>query len=320
MIMNSLSDLCFEAFIQDKRTSTDLIIDDLSSKEIIDRQETIVASSSLNTSKLFSNKNGKRGMQKEKSKNDARVETIKKQQLLLSSIQRVEEQTLINVLFPKVKTIFQLLKLIDKTVVKTGNQEHIRSLIFSTLHRVSPPFEIMKSFICVEKPLCTIPINDAVLFIETTPRALVFILKKAPHVVYLIQYGAGVRTFCFHDFFSDKKNERPLDLFWTSSGRYITLTDRKTPVFSFDLFSQREIIDHSRFSTQRYSFTNESVRFLIRLDIADFNPCLTESNKDDILDHRYRFRNTVLNKVFIVFRNDVLNQHLKFKKIMGWNK
>jgi len=323
--MNRLSDLCFETFIQDKRSPSDVIIDDLSSKEIIDRQEMDTVSSSLKVDRLFSNRNGKRGMQKEKidekekSKNDGIIESTRKRKQLLSSIQFVEEQKLINVLFHKVKTIYQLLKLIDKIVVKASNQEHIRSLIFSTLHHVSPPFEIIKSLVSIEKPLCKIPIDDAVLFIETTPRALVFILKKLPSLVYVIDYNFGARTFCLYDFFSDKKNEKPLDLFWTSSGRYITLTEKKTPVLSFDLFSQRET-DHFRFSNQRYSFTNETVNFLIRLDVVGFNPCLTESNNDVILDHRYRFRNTVLDKVFIILKNDALAQHLKFKKIMGWNK
>jgi hypothetical protein len=323
--MNSLSDLCFETFIQHRRIPNDSIIDDVSSIEIRDQSETSTVVSSSEIVGLYSNKKGRRGMQKESEvekrnpESNAVLDVLRNKKTLLSSIDFIEEQKTINVVFPKTKTVYQLLKLIDKTVVKPGNQEHIRSLILTALQRVSPPIEIIKSLTDAKNPLCKIPIGDAILFIETTPRALIFILKKNPQNVYLVNYNGRAQCFSFTDFFSNKKNEKPLDLFWTSSGRYITMTENKNPVFSFDLFSWRKT-DHSRFLNKKCLFTKEPIRFLTRFDKVQFNPCLTESDRTVILDHRYRLKNCIVDKIFITLRNEELSEHLKFKKIMGWNK
>lgn len=315
--MDSLRTICVKTFIDDGRKLGDDIIDNVSTDKTVRSPSQSTAVSKVDTTQLYSNKGKKRGMQRKKetpgykSLEDLRSSS---KTTLLSSISSVVDFTTIQVLLDNVRTVPQLLKVIDKMVIVLGSREFYKGLIFKTLQRVSPKHGFYPNRYLIK--LC---INDSLLFIETTPRALVFIRKKVPSRLKVVGYDGIIHEIYLEQASHENENHKSFDLQWTKCGRYICLFRNRLPCISFDMFSHR-IISNERVLSHAEDYTREPVSFLTRMDAVYFNPSLTLKTEEDILDPRYRLRDSEVSSICVGLMSELLENHQKLNKIMGWYK
>ena len=311
--------MCFESLIDHERKIGDQIVDDVSTEPTIQILKPTTSYREPNMIKLFSNKGGKRGMQRLRKEQQIEEDYFEgsmfKTTTRLSTLLFIQDLSTVHVLLGNVKTPMELLKVIDRMMITPGTIESCRAAITRTLQRINRPH-------CYQgkKHLLKLPIHDCVLFIELTPRGIVYIQNQRPSIVFIVKYDGSQCTYSLpHFHHCTESNRKSFWINWSDCGRYISLYFNDQSLFLFDSFSCR-FLDSSQFNNfDKHVFTHESVKFLYRNAYAFKNPSLCLRNPEDVNDSRYYLSNSKVSYITVSLVHNELENHQKFKTIMGFS-
>lgn len=309
-----LKQLCLEKFVDDERRIGDVVVDDVSTdqkiKEILPQEplcKPIVE-------RIFSSKGRKKGMQARRSTPERRFKSVEELNRLnnttmLSKLRHVKDSRIIRVLFNNVETIPQLLKVVDRIMINQETKEHCRSMIITAIERMEVPYFAQNKF------FVKIAINDCVLFIETTPRALVFVAKSNPSQVVVANYDGNVGYIEVDPKIWESNSTDIVDIHWTFCGRYIYLSLDAGRIYVFDTYLGK-IVENKTDNFYEGKFGNNTAKMLY----SNMFMAIPEIPSLRITSHqRYWFKDTQLSHVGIGFTSKELQNHQKFKIIMGLN-
>jgi hypothetical protein len=329
--VSSLQKLCLDSFLLCRKKEHEFVIDDVSTDEKIIALK-IPVKEDVDWHMFFSTKH-RRGMQREKPLPANPFKSREEMQrslrsVRLSTIHPIYDMQVLKVALENARTIYQFLRIVDRTVITPEIKETCRSLFLRSLAQSS----ILRNVTtyCPE-PVRSIPVDDAVLFVVTTPRALLFIKKKEPDKLYICYFDGTFFTHKIPNLFFHNVSV-PWRAVWTEDGRFVSLfnlsslvdpnvvdpdeDDSDKVVFSFDLLMRRSRNnDHFLAGPSRY--TMKPVRFIYRDDIVDANPTFTVYDPKLYTHAYYCLMNTYVRRFDLFFCEPVLREHQKFREIIG---
>lgn len=307
-----LKQLCLEKFIDSEREIDDSIVDDVSTESDIQKlipKELIQKSS---TTDVFSGKGKAKGMKVKEfqpPRIHSSIENLNKSMKTkkLSCLEYVTDTRVLNILFSGVETIPQLLKVIDRIVVKPQTKEFCRCEITKTLERLDDPyFGQSVPFVCIRT-------NDHILFIETTPRALVFAKETNVGRLSVLHYDGRYVEIDIGPSLWRLSRDTPVDVEWSRCGRYIFVSVQTKHSHIYDtLLGKLVKIDEK--NDNFHDLTQFPVSFLY----TNVGRVLGAYNTGPITkDVRYWFRGIKVYSITVGIVDKNLQNHQKFIKIMG---
>lgn len=309
-----LKQMCLKKFVDDDRKIGDVIIDDVSTDQTIKALMPREPLYKPVIERIFSNKGRKKGMQamratpKKKFKSIAELNELKNTKML-SELLYVTDTRTMSILFRNIETIPDLLKAVDRVVINPETKEHCRSMLITALGRLDVPY------FAQDKIFVKINVDDCVLFVETTPRALVFVTKSNPNQIVIANYIGSVSHVEIDPKIWESNSEDVVDIYWSLCGRYIFLSTNTGHEYTFDTFLGK-IIENKTKSSHEDKFGSNTAKMLYTKMFMKTTeiPSLRLS-----MNERYWFKDTQISHVGIGFASKELQNHQKFKIIMGLN-